>query len=214
MRFLSSCFCQGNSHNLSRDTKRGFLFPQIVFGFYVAPRNEDKPNPCEVNITRAQGEGEMIEKERDAVKVLLLMNAIQFLSLDSPPSNDRLEVNMLALIPKMRMVMEGDDPSVICAGAIAGYYTDSVEEGTPAARAKIDYPDLYSKLELKFLENSCIRNFLSVIADAFREDGDYSIYNRLVAKNAYVVSSPGKDFARSGLSITPKKRGFWASLFG
>lgn len=156
----------------------------------------------------------MIEKERDAVKVLLLMNAIQFLVLDRPPHNDRLEVDMIALIPQMRMAMVGDDPSATCAGAIAGYYTDSLEEGTPAARANTDYPDLYSSLETKFLGNSCIRNFLSVVADAYRDDGEPSIYNRLVAKNAYVASSPGKDFARSGLSITPKKRGFWSSLFG
>lgn len=156
----------------------------------------------------------MIEKERDAVKMLLLMNAIQFLILDRPPHNDRLEVDMITLIPQMRMVMERDDPSVTCAGAIVGYYTDSMEKGTPADRASTDYPDLYSRLESKFLENSCIRNFLSVVADAYRDDGEQSIYNRLVAKNAYVASSPGKDFARNGLSITSKKRGFWSSLFG
>lgn len=156
----------------------------------------------------------MIEKERDAVKMLLLMNAIQFLVLDCPPHNDRLEVDMIALIPQMRMAMEGDVPSSTCAGAIAGYYTDSIEVGTPAARASADYPDLYSRLEARFLGNSCVRNYLSVVADAYRDDGEPTIYNRLVAKNAYVASSPGKDFARSGMSITPKKRGFWASLFG
>ena len=155
----------------------------------------------------------MIEKERDAVKVLLMMNAIQFLALDRPPHNDRLEVDMMTLIPQMRMVMEGNDTAAICAGAIAGYYTDSIEAGTPAARASIDYPELYASLETRFLSNSCIRNFLSVVADAYKDDGEPTIYNRLVAKNAYVASGAGKDFARSGLSITPKKRGFWASLF-
>ena len=156
----------------------------------------------------------MIEKERDAVKVLLMMNAIQFLALDCPPYNDRLEVDMISLIPQMRMVMEGNDVAAICAGAIAGYYTNSIEPGTPAARARVDYPDLYANLEKKFLENSCIRNFLSVVADAYKDDGEATIYNRLVAKNAYVASGAGKDFARSGITITPKKRGFWASLFG
>jgi hypothetical protein len=156
----------------------------------------------------------MIDKERDAVKMLLMMNAVQFLALDCPPNNDRLEVNVFALIPRMREVMEANDPSAICAGALAGYYTDSIEPGTPAARARTDYPKLYSELEEKFLENSCIRNFLSVVADAYRDDGEMTIYNRLVEKNAYVSSSPGKDFARGGLTITPKKRGFWSSLFG
>lgn len=156
----------------------------------------------------------MIEKERDAVKMLLLMNAIQFLVLDHLPHNDRLEVDMITLIPQMRMAMETDEAASICAGAIAGYYTDSIEAGTPAARASIDYPDLYARLETKFLGNDCIRNFLSVVADAYRDDGEPTIYNRLVAKNAYVNNSSGKDFARTGLSNTPKKRGFWASLFG
>lgn len=156
----------------------------------------------------------MIERERDAVKVLLMMNAIQFLSLDCPPRNDRLEVDMISLIPQMRMAMEEDQAVSICAGALAAYYTDSVEPGTPAARASMDYPDLYVQLEKKFLGNSCIRNFLSVIADAYKDDGETTIYNRLIAKNAYVASGAGKDFARSGITITPKKRGFWASLFG
>ena len=114
----------------------------------------------------------MIEKERDAVKVLLMMNAIQFLVLDCPPHNDRLEVDMIALVPQMRMAMESDEASSTCAGAIAGYYTDSIEAGTPAARASTDYPDLYARLEAKFLGNTCIRNFLSVVADAYRDDGE------------------------------------------
>ena len=54
MRFLSSCFYQGNSHNLSRDTKRGFSFPQIVYDYRVATRNEDKPDLCDVKLTRAK----------------------------------------------------------------------------------------------------------------------------------------------------------------
>lgn len=156
----------------------------------------------------------MTDKERDVVKLMVMLNAVQFLSLDCPPHNDRLEVNMAVLIPQMRAAMERMDPATICAGAIAGHYTDSIEPGTPAARARSDYPELYSTLEGKFLGNSCIKNFLSVVADACREDGDTAIYNRLVAKNAYVESSPGKNFARSGMSFTPKRRGFWSSLFG
>lgn len=158
----------------------------------------------------------MIDKERDAVKVLLMMNAIQFLVLDHPPHNDRLELDMINILPQMRMAMEDKDneATVICAGALAGYYTASVEAGTPAACASRDYPDLYARLEAKFLGNSCIRNFLSVVADACRDDGESVIYDRLVAKNAYVASSEGRDFACRGLTFTPKKRGFWATLFG
>lgn len=156
----------------------------------------------------------MIEKERDAVIVLVLMNTLQYLCLGEPPANDRLEVDMISLLPKMSDIMECNDPECVCACAIAGYYTNTIESGTPAARAESEYPDLYSKLETKFLNNECIRNFLSVIADAYRDDGEPVIYNRLVAKNAYVENSPGKRFARSGISITSKKRGFWASLFG
>lgn len=156
----------------------------------------------------------MIDKERDAVKVLLMMNAIQFLALDRPPHNDRLEVDMISILPHMRMAMEDNDATVICACALAGYYTGSVKAGTPAAHASTDYPDLYARLEAKFLGNSCIRNFLSVVADAYHDDGEPIIYNRLVEKNAYVASGEGKDFARRGLTITPRKRGFWASLFG
>lgn len=156
----------------------------------------------------------MIEKERDAVNVMVLMNAIQYLALDIPPANDRLEINLMALMPQMSAVMERNDSVAACVGAVVGYYTDSLEAGTPAARASSDYPELYSQLEAKFLGNSCIRNFLSVVADAYRDDGEMTIYNRLVAKNAYVLNSPGKDYARSGLSITPKKRGFWSSIFG
>lgn len=156
----------------------------------------------------------MIEKERDAVKVLLMMNAIQFLALDHPPHNDRLEVDMINILPHIRMAMEDNDATVICACALAGYYTGSVKADTPAARASIDYPGLYARLEAKFLGNSCIRNFLSVVADAYCDDGESIIYNRLVEKNAYVAHGEGKDFARRGLTITPRKRGFWASLFG
>ena len=55
MRFLSSCFYQGNSHNLSRDTKRGFLFPQIVSDFYVVTRNEESPNSPRRETNQGQG---------------------------------------------------------------------------------------------------------------------------------------------------------------
>ena len=159
----------------------------------------------------------MNEKERGAVKMLLMMNAIQFLVFDCLPQNDRLEIsaaNITQIGTAMRMALNGDNPSVTCAMALAGYYTDSITVGSPIAMASTDYPDLYAQLEKKFLSNSCMLNFLSVVADAYKDDGEPTIYNRLVAKNAYVASGAGKDFARSGLTITPKKRGFWASLFG
>lgn len=54
----------------------------------------------------------------------------------------------------------------------------------------------------------------SLVAPSISGDGESTIYDRLVDKNAYVTSSPGKDRARRSLSNTPRKRGFWGSLFG
>ena len=56
MHFLSLCFLIGNSYSLSRDTKRGFLFPQIVFDCraVTATRNEEVAHLCAVQQTRAE----------------------------------------------------------------------------------------------------------------------------------------------------------------
>ena len=54
MRFLSLCFTLGNSYSLSKNTKRGFLFPQIVFDCQATTRNEELPEPCEVNVIRVE----------------------------------------------------------------------------------------------------------------------------------------------------------------
>ena len=56
MRFLSLYFRSGNSYSLRRDTKRGFLFPQIVFDRDVATRNEGLPDPCEVSSNKGTKE--------------------------------------------------------------------------------------------------------------------------------------------------------------
>lgn len=156
----------------------------------------------------------MIDKERDAVKMLVLMNAVEFLGTGYPPSNDELQLDFVSAMMDMKSLLGSNDPRAICAGGIAGYYTDSLESGTPAARAKYDYPDLYSRLEDEFLGNSCIANFLSAVADCYQGDGESAIHDRLVAKNAYVASSPGKDRAMRSISNTPRKRGFWGALFG
>ena len=42
------------SYSLSRDTKRGFLFPQFVFDCDVATLNKGKPDFWEVKTTRAK----------------------------------------------------------------------------------------------------------------------------------------------------------------
>ena len=52
-RFTSHCVSlKGNSHNLYRDTMRGFFMPsnRVRPLNSEATRNEDKPDPCEVNI--------------------------------------------------------------------------------------------------------------------------------------------------------------------
>lgn len=156
----------------------------------------------------------MIDKERDAVKMLVLMNAIEFLGAGYPPNNDELQIDFVSAMMDMKSLLESNDPRAICAGGIAGYYTDSLESGTPAARAKYDYPDMYRELEDVFLGNPCIVNFLSAVADCYQGDGELTIHDRLVAKNAYVTSSPGKDRARRSLSNTPRRRGLWSALFG
>ena len=158
----------------------------------------------------------MTEKEKASAKLLVMLNAIQYLVLDRPPHSDKLEVETSLLLTMIRPTMaEGvatGDPSTVCAMAIAGYYTNGLRPGSDAANANANHPELYARMEDKFLGNSCIRNFLSAMADAYREEGDASIYNRLLQKQAYVTSSPGKDSARD--LIAPRKRGFWASLFG
>ena len=55
---------------------------------------------------------------------------------------------------------------------------------------------------------------LSAVADCYQGDGESTIHDRLLAKNAYVTSSPGKERARRSLSNTPRKRGFWSAIFG
>ena len=155
----------------------------------------------------------MVDKERDAVKMLVLMNAIEFLGAGCPPQNDELQINFLSVMMDMKSLLASNDPNAICAGGIAGYYTDSLESGTPAARAKYDYPELYSELEAQFLNNTYIRNFLSAVADCYLSDGESIIHDRLSAKGAYIASSDGKRRAMASLSNTPRKKGFWASLF-
>ena len=156
----------------------------------------------------------MIDKERDAVKMLVLMNAIEFLGAGCPPTNDELQIDFVSVMMDMKSLLESNNPRAICAGGIAGYYTDSLESGTPAARAEFDYPDMYRDLENAFLGNEHIVNFLSAVADCYQGDGESTIHDRLLAKNAYVTSSPGKERARRSLSNTPRKRGFWSAIFG
>ena len=48
---LSSCFHQGNSYSLNKDTKRGFFMPpiRVLTVKQIATRNEDGPGSSEVN---------------------------------------------------------------------------------------------------------------------------------------------------------------------
>ena len=40
----------------------------------------------------------MIDKERDAVKMLVLMNAIEFLGAGCPPTNDELQIDFVSVM--------------------------------------------------------------------------------------------------------------------
>ena len=69
--YLSLCLQQGPYHNLSRNTKRGFSWPQIVSDRYAsgATRNEDKPDPCEVKLNKGMekkknGHGFVLERQK------------------------------------------------------------------------------------------------------------------------------------------------------
>lgn len=156
----------------------------------------------------------MIDKERNAAQVLLLMNTVLFLGGGIRPRNEALEVDFMSAMMEMKSLMEQNSPEVVCAGALVGFYTDTLESGTPAARARSDYPELYAELENKFLSDPCIRSFLSVVADYCKEDGDSAIYDRLISKDAYVSGGSGKECARRSIHNTPKRKGFWQTLFG
>lgn len=59
----------------------------------------------------------MIDKERDAVKMLVLMNAIEFLGAGYPPNNDELQIDFVSAMMDMKSLLESNDPRAICAGA-------------------------------------------------------------------------------------------------
>lgn len=93
----------------------------------------------------------MTDKERDGAKLLLMMNAVQYLVLNIPPHNDRLDIDT-TLIPDLRQTMSNGmlskDPSVICAFALAGYYTGALEPKGLGAQTRPDNPFLtvYDKI--------------------------------------------------------------------
>ena len=78
MHFLSLCFLIGNSYSLSRDTKRGFLFPQIVFDRRAATRNKEMPDPCDV---KTKQRVIIIDKEKSSLPVQYVLTLVEIQAL-------------------------------------------------------------------------------------------------------------------------------------
>lgn len=147
----------------------------------------------------------MTNKEKDAAKILLVMNAVKFLALGEAPISSSMKI-----APGDMMATRSGDPKAICAGGIVAYYMNA-EKGVNSAAT--DYPDLYRELEDKLLANNMFRDFLSAVADGYNADGDSVPQTRLKSKGAYVESSTGKAQVIRELGIKTSK-GFFASLFG
>ena len=47
----------------------------------------------------------MIDKERDAVKMMVLMNAVEFLGAGYPPNNDELQLDFVSAMMDMKSLI-------------------------------------------------------------------------------------------------------------
>ena len=151
----------------------------------------------------------MTNKEKDAAKMLLAMNAVKFLALGEPPISSSMKIAPADMMGCMMATRSGD-PKAMCAGGIVAYYMNAENAANSVAT---DYPNLYRELEDKLLANKMFRDFLSAVADGYNADGDPVPQTRLKSKGAYVESSTGKAQVIRELGIKTSK-GFFASLFG
>lgn len=151
----------------------------------------------------------MTNKEKDAAKMLALLNAVKYLALGEPPISSSMKIAPADMMGCM-MATKSGDPKALCAGGIVSYYMNA-ENGVNTSAAT--YPDLYRDLEEKLLGNGMFRDFLSAVADGYNADGDSVPQARLKSKGAYVESSSGKTEVIRELGIKTTK-GFFASLFG
>ena len=151
----------------------------------------------------------MTNKEKDAAKMLLAMNAVKFLALGEPPISSSMKIAPADMMGCMMATRSGD-PKAMCAGGIVAYYMNAENAANSVAT---DYPNLYRELEDKLLGNNMFRDFLSAVADGYNADGDPVPQTRLKSKGAYVESSTGKAQVIRELGIKTSK-GFFASLFG
>ena len=150
----------------------------------------------------------LIGRERAWVQTILMMNACRWFVFNKPPHNDALEIDLDSVIQDVRPYLQ--TPDALCAVALVEYFTNT--SGTSAFFARSDYPELYGRMQIQFLSNKHIRNFLSVVVDAYEDDGEFECKKRLIANNAYVYCGTGKDFARKRIVNTPIRHGFWSVI--
>lgn len=151
----------------------------------------------------------MTSKEKDAAKMLVLLNAVRYLALDKQPISSTMKIAPADMMGCMMATKSGDSKA-LCAGGIVAYYMNS-NNGSNTSLA--DYPDLYRELEERLLGNDMFRDFFSAVADGCNADGDSVPQMRLKSKGAYVESSAGKTQVSREFGIKTSK-GFFASLFG
>ena len=151
----------------------------------------------------------MTNKEKDAAKMLVLLNAVRYLALGEPPISPSMKISPADMMGCM-MVTKSGDSKALCAGGIVSYYMNSENSSNTS---ESDYPDLYRELEERLLGNDMFRDFFSAVADGYNTDGDSVPQMRLKSRGAYVESSAGKAQVIRELGIKTSK-GFFASLFG
>lgn len=141
----------------------------------------------------------MTGKKHRIAGLLVRLNALKLLVLGVSPGNDALEIDAGAVLADLRGHLESQ--TSICAQVIADFYMDMPGAVVAARRARHACPELYDELEGRFMADEHIQNFLSVIADACADDGEWTVFRRLKSANGYRPYGPGKDFARRRICI-------------
>lgn len=141
----------------------------------------------------------MTNKEVDAAKMLLMLNAVKLVLGGEEPVSSRMQVSREEMMIYM-MQMKASMPEAMCIGNVLGYYTHGEKAGNSA---KVDYPDLYTRVESLILGNVHFKDYLSALADGLQKNGDGEAKRRLVEAGAYVESSSGKSVVLSELGVSP-----------
>lgn len=140
----------------------------------------------------------MTNKEIDAAKMLMMLNAAKLVLAGIEPVGPRMQVSREEMIDYM-MQMKASMPEAMCIGNVLGYYTHGEKA---ESSAKADYPDLYVRVESLILGNVHFKDYLSALADGLLQNGDGEAKRRLVDAGAYVESSSGKSVVLSELGVS------------